>query len=203
MGKWVFGWIINVLCSLAHCPGLCSSCPKVARCLRSTVHTKRSKSHGGCKNIGLVETQAFMPIPNVSETHAGGFADLTYCGRPVITGLCGVQLSGGDGGGLQFSWCTSRCGGRRQRSVGAAQGTFLRRTLYHMRSWNMKRKCWSKIFSKRLPAYCRTCWLFSSFVIRALQEYRQSCNVNWCKLTKFLKYFSCSSATITRWANQS
>lgn len=46
--------------------------------------------------MGLVETQAFMPIPNVLKSMQG-FADLTYCGHLVIM-ECVVCSSGGAGG---------------------------------------------------------------------------------------------------------
>ncbi len=90
-----------MLCSMALCCALCLCCHEVARCLRSTVHTQRSKSHGGCKNIGLVKTRAFMPQPNVSKAMQG-FGDLSYCGRPVIMG-CVVCSSAGKWWGSQFS----------------------------------------------------------------------------------------------------
>lgn len=65
-------------------------CPEVARCPRSTVHTQRSKSHGGCQNVGLVETQAFMLLPNVLKS-TWGFG----CGRPVIMARVVCSSAGG------------------------------------------------------------------------------------------------------------
>lgn len=51
--------------------------------------------------MGLVETQAFMPIPNVLKSMQG-FADLTYCGHLVI-----MECVVGRGGlGLILWWKT-------------------------------------------------------------------------------------------------